>query len=117
MTSANEFAGGLRDANESTSPNATPFHFIISQFENVPMRIHSLFYLTVSILTGCAMAPNDEVKSDVTKQSCGHEYQTGSNLPMKHCKAKASAAQRQRNIDEIRDGLDALSAKPIGTGG
>lgn len=81
------------------------------------MRIQSLFCLSFSILAGCASAPVEESKAEAAPKNCGHEYQTGSNLPMKRCKAPASAAERQRNIDEIRDGLDALSVKPIGTGG
>jgi PBP1b-binding outer membrane lipoprotein LpoB len=81
------------------------------------MRINYLLCLTALILAGCASAPNEEVKAEAPKRICAQEYQTGSNLPMKHCKAPASAAERQRNIDEIRDGLDALSVKPIGSGG
>jgi hypothetical protein len=81
------------------------------------MRIFSLLCLTALISAGCVSAPYEEAKTDNAKRNCGHEYQTGSNLPMKHCKAPASAAERQRNIEEIREGIDALSAKPIGSGG
>jgi hypothetical protein len=36
---------------------------------------------------------------------------------MKRCKAPANAAERQRTIEQIRDEIDVLSAKPIGAGG
>lgn len=81
------------------------------------MQIRTLLCVSISILAGCASAPTEGTKADAEPQNCGHEYQTGSNLPMKRCKAPASAAERQRTIEEIRDGIDTLSAKPIGTGG
>jgi hypothetical protein len=81
------------------------------------MKPYPLFCLLLLALAGCASPKTDHPSTAAEAQNCGHEYQTGSNLPMKRCKVPATAAERQRKIDELREEMDALSAKPIGTGG
>jgi len=69
------------------------------------MRL-SLLAMPILLITGCANSPDTRTaEAQSPAQVCVREYRVGSNIPVVNCSTPQSDEERQRTIDEIRNGV------------
>ena len=74
--------------------------------------------LILLMLGGCAASDGKQSTAEV-QRVCTREYRVGSSIPVVNCEAPMTDEERQRSIEELRNGARPVPTKTVGgkTGG
>lgn len=74
----------------------------------------------LALIAGCASTDNNQASATsdgAPAKICEREYRVGSNIPSHDCRPAMTEEERQRTLDEIRNGIKpAPGRQPVGGG-